>query len=84
MVQQSSSGSTELSAAADQMLKLSRQLIDSMDRFVLDREVQPRRSQISHASTSPRRDGKGRDGKERDGNGRGANKAAEYAGMARL
>ncbi|MBZ5526921.1 MAG: HAMP domain-containing protein [Acidobacteriia bacterium] len=83
MVQQSSSGSTELSAAADQMLKLSRQLIDSMDRFVLDREVQPRRSQISHPSTSPRRDGNGRDGNGREGNERGANKV-EYAEMARL
>jgi methyl-accepting chemotaxis protein len=83
MVQQSSSGSTELSAAADQMLKLSRQLIDSMDRFVLDREVQPRRSQNSHPSTSPRRDDNGRDGNGRDGNGRGTNKV-EYAEMARL
>ena len=36
LVQQSASSSTELSAAAEQMLKLSRNLLDSMDRFVLD------------------------------------------------
>jgi ABC-type branched-subunit amino acid transport system ATPase component len=40
LVQQSASSSTELSAAAEQMLKLSRNLLDSMDRFVLDRAVQ--------------------------------------------
>jgi len=39
-VQQSASSSTELSAAAEQMLKLSRNLLDSMDRFVLDRAAQ--------------------------------------------
>jgi len=39
LVQQSASSSTELSAAAEQMLKLSRNLLDSMDRFVLDRSV---------------------------------------------
>jgi methyl-accepting chemotaxis protein len=36
LVQQSASSSTELSAAGEQMLKLSRQLLESMDRFVLD------------------------------------------------
>jgi len=41
LVQQSASSSTELSAAAEQMLKLSRNLLDSMDRFVLDRSAQP-------------------------------------------
>ena len=39
LVQQSASSSTELSAAAEQMLKLSRNLLDSMDRFVLDQHV---------------------------------------------
>jgi hypothetical protein len=38
-VQQSASSSTELSAAAEQMLKLSRNLLDSMDRFVLDQQA---------------------------------------------
>jgi len=36
LVQQSSSSSTELAATAEQMSKLSRGLIDSMDRFSLD------------------------------------------------
>jgi methyl-accepting chemotaxis protein len=36
LVQQSTSSSTELAAAADQMSKLSRVLLNSMDRFVLD------------------------------------------------
>jgi hypothetical protein len=42
LVQQSASSSTELSAAAEQMLKLSRNLLDAMDRFVLDRAAQQR------------------------------------------
>ncbi|MGA8305067.1 MAG: hypothetical protein WB723_05280, partial [Candidatus Acidiferrales bacterium] len=32
----STSSSTELAAAAEQMSKLSRNLLDSMDRFVID------------------------------------------------
>ena len=36
LVQQSTSSSTELAAAAEQMTKLSRALLESMDRFVLD------------------------------------------------
>jgi len=36
LVQQSTSSSTELAAAAEQMSKLSRALLESMDRFVLD------------------------------------------------
>jgi len=36
LVQQSSSSSSELAAAAEQMSKLSRALLESMDRFVLD------------------------------------------------
>jgi hypothetical protein len=50
LVQQSASSSTELSAAAEQMLKLSRNLLDSMDRFVLDRTAQSR----SRRGDSPR------------------------------
>jgi predicted component of type VI protein secretion system len=42
LVQQSASSSTELSAAAEQMLKLSRNLLDNMDRFVIDRAGQVR------------------------------------------
>src|SRR5579872_3856060 len=36
LVQQSTSGSTELAASAEQMSKMSRTLLDSMDRFVLE------------------------------------------------
>ncbi len=36
LVQQSTSSSTELAAAAEQMSKLSRALLESMDRFILD------------------------------------------------
>jgi hypothetical protein len=35
LVQASTSGSTELAASADQMSKMSRALLDSMDRFSL-------------------------------------------------
>jgi hypothetical protein len=49
LVQQSASSSTELSAAAEQMLKLSRNLLDSMDRFVLERSAQPKRREFSGA-----------------------------------
>jgi methyl-accepting chemotaxis protein len=36
LVQQSTSGSTELAASAEQMSKMSRGLLDSLDRFVLE------------------------------------------------
>src|SRR6202521_5010881 len=36
LVQQSTSGSTELAASAEQMSKMSRGLLDSMDRFALE------------------------------------------------
>jgi hypothetical protein len=35
LTQQSTSGSTELAASAEQMSKMSRELLDSMDRFSL-------------------------------------------------
>jgi len=50
LVQQSASSSTELSAAAEQMLKLSRNLLDSMDRFILDRSPQARARREAHVS----------------------------------
>jgi methyl-accepting chemotaxis protein len=52
LVQQSASSSTELSAAAAQMSKLSGNLLDSMDRFVLDTSV-PTRSRKE--TVAPRR-----------------------------
>jgi hypothetical protein len=36
LVQRSSSGSTELAASAEQMSKMSRTMLDSMDRFSLE------------------------------------------------
>jgi methyl-accepting chemotaxis protein len=52
LVQQSASSSTELSAAAAQMSKLSGNLLDSMDRFVLDTSA-PTRSRKE--TVGPRR-----------------------------
>jgi methyl-accepting chemotaxis protein len=44
MVQQSSSSSTELAASSEQMSKMARSLLDSMDRFVLeDHHEEPRK-----------------------------------------
>ena len=39
LTQQSSSGSAELAASAEQMSKMSRDMLDSMDRFRLDEEA---------------------------------------------
>jgi hypothetical protein len=36
LVQQTTSGSTELAASAEQMSKMSRELLNSMDRFAID------------------------------------------------
>ena len=47
LVQQSTSSSTELAAAAEQMSKLSRALLESMDRFVLDEGFADSRRQTS-------------------------------------
>jgi hypothetical protein len=53
LVQQSASSSTELSAAAEQMLKLSRNLLDNMDRFVIDRSGQTRQRREGPAARRP-------------------------------
>jgi hypothetical protein len=71
LVQQSASSSTELSAAAEQMLKLSRNLLDSMDKFVLDRATQQRQRR-NDSSFAKRR------GPESD-----REQEQEYAEMAR-
>jgi len=44
-VQSSTSGSTELAASAEQMSKMSRELLDSMDRFSLRGNDVPRMSE---------------------------------------
>jgi hypothetical protein len=41
LVQSSTSGSTELAASSDQMSKMSRGLLDSMDRFALRPNERP-------------------------------------------
>jgi methyl-accepting chemotaxis protein len=56
LVQQSTSSSTELAAAAEQMSKLSRALLESMDRFVLDdRSGDSRRFGSRRLTTEPER-----------------------------
>jgi methyl-accepting chemotaxis protein len=56
LVQQSSSSSSELAAAAEQMSKLSRALLESMDRFVLDEGLaESRRHPSRRASSAPER-----------------------------
>jgi methyl-accepting chemotaxis protein len=72
LVQQSSSGATELAAAAEQMTKMSRTLLETMDRFELD----------AHQN------GEGHNGKGRSAHGpkresENGRRATEYAEMAR-
>ncbi len=52
LVQQSTSSSTELAAAADQMSKLSRALLESMDRFVIE-EVHAEGRRLSPRPPAP-------------------------------
>jgi hypothetical protein len=44
LVQQSTSGSTELAASAEQMSKMSRGLLEFMDRFALDEAASARQA----------------------------------------
>jgi methyl-accepting chemotaxis protein len=51
LVQQSTSGSTELAASAEQMSKMSRSLLEMMDRFVIDvsgNGASPHGSHVGH------------------------------------
>ena len=57
-VQQSTSGSTELAASAEQMSKMSRGLLDFMDRFALEdasRQAGDERSQHSRRAAAAAR-----------------------------
>ncbi|HWF40039.1 MAG TPA: methyl-accepting chemotaxis protein [Candidatus Acidoferrales bacterium] len=54
MVQQSTSSSTELAAAAEQMSKLSRALLESMDRFAIDESHPPQPPRPLPRNTSVR------------------------------
>ena len=70
LVQQSTSSSTELAAAAEQMSKLSRVLLESMDRFVLDDGAADGRRNFGRRQTT--------------GNGLGSERGAnEYAELVR-
>ena len=55
LVQRSSSGSTELAASAEQMSKMSRSMLEAMDRFILENSTMG---------------GDGRNGGARNGEGR--------------
>jgi methyl-accepting chemotaxis protein len=70
LVQQSTSSSTELAAAAEQMSKLSRVLLESMDRFVLDESAADGRRNFGRRQTA--------------GNGSGLERGShEYAELVR-
>jgi methyl-accepting chemotaxis protein len=58
LVQRSSSGSTELAASAEQMSKMSRTMLESMDRFVL--EGGDNGNGAGHGSQVRREDARGR------------------------
>ncbi len=68
LVQQSSSSATELAAAAEQMSKLSRSLLETMDRFILD----------ANSGDMRRAPARSRDGAEED-----TQEESRYAGLAR-
>jgi methyl-accepting chemotaxis protein len=55
LVQQSTSGSTELAASAEQMSKMSRGLLDFMDRFALDESAAQRQSSSEEKPQNARR-----------------------------
>ena len=76
LVQQSTSSSTELAAAAEQMSKLSRVLLESMDRFVLDEGSQEGRRHFGRRQGSAAFSSGGSSENER-------NSSAEYAEVSR-
>ena len=55
LVQQSTSGSTELAASSEQMSKMSRGLLDSLDRFSLDEASSHNALSSDHSGRSARR-----------------------------
>jgi len=54
LVQRSSSGSTELAASAEQMSKMSRSMLEAMDRFVLENMVRDARPAPRREETNGR------------------------------
>jgi methyl-accepting chemotaxis protein len=55
LVQQSTSGSTELAASAEQMSKMSRGLLDFMDRFALDEASNARQGAVDDKAQNARK-----------------------------
>jgi methyl-accepting chemotaxis protein len=74
LVQQSTSSSTELAATAEQMSKLSRVLLESMDRFVLDESFAENRRHFGRRPAS---------GAPHGGPNSSERKVAEYAEVVR-
>src|SRR5450432_2178024 len=58
LVQRSSTGSTELAASSEQMSKMSRMMLESMDRFILENHDNPSQNGNGHRNTrqKPQRD----------------------------
>jgi methyl-accepting chemotaxis protein len=54
LTQRSTSGSTELAASSEQMSKMARTLLDSMDRFVLESSMNGNGSHARHATAGAR------------------------------
>ncbi len=59
LVQQSTSGSTELAASSDQMSKMSRGLLEFMDRFTLEDSSRSRPMQRAHERSNHERSNEG-------------------------
>jgi hypothetical protein len=55
LVQQSTSGSTELAASAEQMSKMSRGLLEFMDRFALEEAAGARQSSAEEKDRNARK-----------------------------
>ena len=90
LVQRFTSGSTELAASAEQMSKMSRVLLDSMDRFTLDglSHKQPALAAAAGAGYGSSRsnggNGFGNSNGHGNGNGNGNGNGYDYAGAYSL
>ena len=85
LVQRFTSGSTELAASAEQMSKMSRVLLDSMDRFTLDGLAHKQAAAAGAGYGGTRVSGSGNgfgngNGHNGNGNGSGNGNGYDYAG----
>ncbi|HWF06620.1 MAG TPA: methyl-accepting chemotaxis protein [Candidatus Angelobacter sp.] len=71
LVQRSSSGSTELAASSEQMSKMSRSMLEAMDRFVIENMMSARDARLAQRRGEEQN---GRDGRDNNRNG-----SAQYA-----